>query len=95
MVSAIVLIECEKARINPVAEALAEVPGISEVYSVAGRVDLVAVIRVANNERLADVVTSQMLGIPGITRTETLIAFRVFSRHDLEQMFSIGAEEED
>ena len=63
--------------------------------AVAGRVDLVAVIRVANNERLADVVTSQMLGIPGITRTETLIAFRVFSRHDLEQMFSIGAEEED
>ena len=95
MVSAIVLIECEKAKINPIAEALAEVQGISEVYSVAGRVDLVAVIRVPNNEGLADVVTSQMLKIPGITRTETLIAFRVFSRHDLEQMFSIGVDEED
>lgn len=95
MVSAIVLVECEKAKINPIAEALADVPGITEVYSVAGRVDLVAVVRVANNERLAEVVTSQMLRISGIVRTETLIAFRVFSRHDLEQMFSIGVEEED
>ena len=95
MVSAIVLIECEKSKINQIAEALADVPGISEVYSVSGRVDLVAVIRVPNNDRLAEVVTSQMLRISGITRTETLIAFRVFSRHDLEQMFSIGGDEED
>jgi DNA-binding Lrp family transcriptional regulator len=95
MVSAIVLIECEKGKINQTAEALADVAGISEVYSVAGRVDLAAVIRVPNNERLADVVTSQMLKIPSITHTETLIAFRVFSKHDLEQMFSIGVEEED
>lgn len=95
MVSAIVLIECEKGKINQTAEALADLSGISEVYSVAGRVDLAAVIRVPNNEKLAEVVTSQMLAIPGITRTETLIAFRVFSRHDLEQMFSIGVEEED
>ncbi len=95
MVSAIVLIDCEKGKINQIAEALADVPGISEVYSVAGRVDLAAVIRVPNNERLAEVVTSQMLKIAGIIRTETLIAFRVFSRHDLEQMFSIGVEEED
>jgi DNA-binding Lrp family transcriptional regulator len=94
MVSAIVLIECEKGKINQTAEALADVPGISEVYSVAGRVDLAAIIRVPNNEQLADVVTSQMLKIPGISRTETLIAFRVFSRHDLEQMFSIGVEED-
>ncbi len=95
MVSAIVLIECEKGKINQTAEALADINGITEVYSVAGRVDLAAVIRVPNNEKLAEVVTSQMLTIPGITRTETLIAFRVFSRHDLEQMFSIGVEEED
>jgi DNA-binding Lrp family transcriptional regulator len=93
MVSAIVLVECEKGSINDAAEKLADVPGISEVYSVAGRVDLAAVIRVSNNEQLADIVTSHLLKIPGITRTETLIAFRVFSRHDLEQMFSIGAEE--
>jgi DNA-binding Lrp family transcriptional regulator len=92
MVSAIVLIECEKALINKTAEALADMKGISEVYSVAGRVDLVAIIRVANNDELAQIVTSQMLQAPGITRTETLISFRVFSRHDLEQMFSIGVE---
>jgi DNA-binding Lrp family transcriptional regulator len=94
MVSAIVLIECAKGSINPAAQALADIKGISEVYSVAGRVDLVAVIRVSDNDQLAEIVTNQMLLVPGITRTETLISFRVFSRHDLEQMFSIGVEEE-
>jgi DNA-binding Lrp family transcriptional regulator len=94
MVSAIVLIECEKGAINQIAESLADMKGITEVYSVAGRVDLAAVIRVIDNEALAHIVTNQMLTIPGITRTETLIAFRVFSRHDLEQMFSIGADAE-
>lgn len=94
MVSAIVLIECVKGSINQVAQALADIKGISEVYSVAGRVDLVAVIRVADNDKLAQIVTNQMLQVPGITRTETLISFRVFSKHDLEQMFSIGVEEE-
>jgi DNA-binding Lrp family transcriptional regulator len=92
MVSAIVLIECAKGAINQTAEKLTDIPGITEVYSVAGRVDLVAVIRVADNESLARIVTNQMLNVPGITRTETLIAFRVFSRHDLESMFSIGLE---
>ena len=94
MVSAIVLIECAKGSINQAAQALADIKGISEVYSVAGRVDLVAVIRVADNDQLAQIVTNQMLLVPGITRTETLISFRVFSKHDLEQMFSIGVEEE-
>lgn len=93
MISAIVLIECQKGSINQTAEALADMKGISEVYSVAGRVDLVAIIRVADNDQLAQIVTNQMLTIPGITRTETLISFRVFSKHDLEQMFSIGSEE--
>lgn len=93
MVSAIVLIECNKSSINQVAEALADIKGISEVYSVAGRVDLVAVIRVADNDRLAQIVTNQMLAVQGITRTETLISFRVYSKHDLDQMFSIGADE--
>jgi DNA-binding Lrp family transcriptional regulator len=92
MVSAIVLIECQKGSINQTAEALADMKGISEVYSVAGRVDLVAIIRVADNEQLAQIVTNQMLTIPGIVHTETLISFRVFSKHDLEQMFSIGEE---
>jgi DNA-binding Lrp family transcriptional regulator len=92
MVSALVLIECEKGAINPTAQALADLKGITEVYSVAGRVDLVAVIRVPDSDSLAEIVTDKMLKIPGITRTETLIAFRVFSKHDLESMFSIGME---
>jgi DNA-binding Lrp family transcriptional regulator len=94
MVTAIVLIECEKGMINQTAEALAKLQGVSEVYSVAGRVDLAAMIRVADNDQLADVITNKMLLIPGIARTETLIAFRVFSKHDLESMFSIGFEQD-
>jgi DNA-binding Lrp family transcriptional regulator len=92
MVSAIVLIECQKSLINEAASVLAEIPGISEVYSVAGRVDLAAIIRVTNNEKLAEIVTQKLLQVPGITGTETLIAFQVFSKHDLESMFSIGLE---
>ncbi len=92
MVSALVLIECQKGKVNEAAETLACIPGISEVYSVAGRVDLVAVIRVANNEKLAEIVTCELLQVAGIIRTETLIAFQVFSQHDLESMFSIGLE---
>jgi DNA-binding Lrp family transcriptional regulator len=93
MVSSVILIECEKGKINQVAEALADLDGITEVYSVAGRIDLVAIIRVVDNDRLAAIVTEHMLKVPGITRTETLIAFRVFSKHDLESMFSIGFEQ--
>ncbi len=93
MVSSIILIECEKGKINQVAEALADLNGITEVYSVAGRVDLVAIVRVADNDRLAAIVTEHMLKIQGIARTETLIAFRVYSKHDLEAMFSIGFDQ--
>src|SRR5690606_14031563 len=92
MISSVVLLNVEHGRINEVAERLAELEGISEVYSVAGRYDLVAIVRVAQTEELADLVTEQMLHIKGITNSETLIAFRVFSRHDLESMFSIGLE---
>ena len=93
MVSSVILIECEKGKINQVAEALADLNGISEVYSVAGRIDLVAIVRVSDNDQLAAIVTEHMLKIQGITRTETLIAFRAFSKHDLESMFSIGFEQ--
>lgn len=92
MVSAIILIDCEKGMVNQTAESLAELEGVSEVYSVAGQVDLVAVVRVPTNDALAETVTEQMQNVRGIARTETLIAFRVFSRHDLERMFSIGLE---
>lgn len=93
MVSAIVLLKIERGQINRVAQTLAEVSGISEVFSVAGRYDLVAVLRVADNAALADLVTEKMLKVDGILDSETLIAFRVFSRHDLEAMFSIGLGE--
>ena len=92
MVSSIVLLNVERNRINSIAEQLTQLKGITEVFSVAGRYDLVAVLRVPDNESLADLVTSQMLQVEGITHSETLISFRVFSRHDLESMFSIGFE---
>jgi len=90
MVTAMVLMEVERDRINEVAERLADTPGVSEVYSVAGRYDLVAMIRVRKNEELADLVTSQLLKVEGIRQTETLIAFRAYSRHDLEAAFALG-----
>lgn len=93
MVTTIVLLDVERNRVNAVAEALAEIEGVAEVYSVAGRFDLVAIVRVASNDALAQVVTERMSPLQGITRTETLIAFRAFSRHDLEGMFSIGFDD--
>ena len=92
MVSALVLMTIERNLINEVAEKLLEIKGVSEVYSVAGQYDLVGVIRVSDNESLAEVVTERMLQIEGIISSETLIAFRVYSKHDLERMFSIGLE---
>lgn len=90
MISAIVLINTERSQINRVADQLAGIKGITEVYSVAGDYDLVAMVRVADSEALATVVTDHMLKVDGITKTNTLIAFRAYSRHDLERMFSIG-----
>ena len=92
MVSAIILINAERDKINSAAEELANLEGISEVFSVAGRYDLVAILRVPDNDALAELITSNMTSVEGITNTETLIAFRVFSRHDLERMFAIGLE---
>ncbi len=90
MVTAVVLLNVAHGQINEVAEQLAGLQGVSEVYSVGGRYDLVAIIRVKSNEDLADLVTSQMLKFESIEHTETLIAFRAYSRHDLEAMFSVG-----
>lgn len=93
MVTAVVLIKVARQQINDVAQKLVDMKGVAEVYSVGGRYDLVAIIRVNNNDKMADLITNQMLGLEGIENTETLIAFRAFSKHDLESMFSIGMEE--
>ena len=90
MVTAIVLIQTRHGRTTDVAQSLADFPEISEVYSVGGSYDVVALVRVRNNEDIADMVTERMVNIDGIERTETLIAFKTYSRHDLESVFSIG-----
>ncbi len=92
MVSAVVLLSMERDRINEVAQELVAVEGVTAVYSVAGQYDLVVMVRVADNEALADLVTGKVLKLRGIVRSETLIAFRVFSRYDLDRMFAVGME---
>jgi DNA-binding Lrp family transcriptional regulator len=94
MVNAVVLLKVRNDRINEVAEGLVELDGVSEVYSVAGQYDLVAILRAAGDDRIAALVTEQMLKIEGVTSSETLIAFRAYSKHDLERMFSIGMDSE-
>ncbi len=92
MVSAIVLLKIKRAKINEVAQNLADIEGISEVFSVGGRYDLVAILRVPDNDSLAELVTERMHQVQGISETETLIAFRAYSQHDLAGMFSIGLD---
>jgi len=92
MVNAVVLIEAEADKITDLAEQLVEIEGIPEVFSVAGRYDLVAIIRVPENQDVADVVSSHIRHLDGIAKTETLIAFRVYSRADIEGIFSTGQQ---
>lgn len=92
MVSSIVLINCERNKINSVAEQLTALKGITEVFSVAGRYDLIAIVRVPHNDALAELVTNHMLQVDGISASETMMAFKVHSKHDLERMFEIGVE---
>ena len=92
MVNAIVLLNVEREKVNDVAEALVDLKGVSEVYSVSGRYDLVAIIRVKDNDELADTVTNHMRKLNSILNTETMLAFQAYSRHDLEGMFSIGLD---
>nr|WP_321468445.1 Lrp/AsnC ligand binding domain-containing protein [uncultured Desulfobulbus sp.] len=90
MVTSIILINAERHAINQIAEKLQEMQGISEVYSVSGNYDLVAIARVKSNDDLAGLVTRNMLNIDGILKTETMLAFKAYSRHDLEAMFAVG-----
>lgn len=91
MVTAIILMNVERAMINEAAEKLAETPGISEVYSVSGNYDLVAIARIKTNDDLADLVTNNLHLIKEIVKTESMLAFKAYSRHDLESMFSLGS----
>ena len=93
MITAIVFVKADVARIPEVAEQIAALDGVSEVYSVAGEFDLIAIVRVPNHEDLAETIPGGIAKIAGIERTETLISFQVYSRHDLERLFSIGFDE--
>ena len=93
MVTAIVLINVERGKIEAVAQRLLELEGVIDVYSVAGQYDMVAVLKTPTNEGIADLMTMHVRDVPFITRTETLMAFKAYSRHDLGAMFSIGNDE--
>ena len=92
MVTAIVLIKAETSRIPALADKIADMAGVSEVFSVAGRYDLVSIVRVARNEDLADVITDKMRHLDGIVETETMIAFRAYSLQELEAGFELGLD---
>ena len=93
MLTAMVLIDVDAGRIPEVAAEIADVPGVSEVYSVTGEVDLIAMIRVRQHDELADVIADRLSKVGGVLRTQTYIAFRAYSQHDLEQAFAIGLED--
>ena len=93
MVHAIVLVQCEIDEIPEAAQAIADLEGVTEVYSVAGEFDLVAIVRVPEHDDLARVIPQGIARVEGVDRTETLIAFQVYSKHDLERLFAIGFEE--
>jgi DNA-binding Lrp family transcriptional regulator len=90
MVTAIVFVKAEVARIPEVAEAIAALEGVSEVYSVTGAIDLIVIVRVASHDQVAEVVADRLNKVSGVLGTETHIAFRAYSQHDLEAAFSLG-----
>lgn len=90
MVTAIVFITADVARIPEVAEEIANLDGVSEVYSVTGKIDLIALVRVRSHDAIAEVVADRVNKVPGVRDTETHIAFRTYSSHDLDAAFSLG-----
>jgi DNA-binding Lrp family transcriptional regulator len=91
MTHAVVLISAERDALNVLGSRLAEVEGVTEAWSVTGEWDFVAVIRVVEQQQLADLIATRLARLPGIVKTYTMVAFEVFSQHDLDSMFSIGA----
>jgi len=90
MVTAIVLLHVERKSINKIAESISIIEGVSEVYSVSGQYDLLALVRTKDNELLSEVVTDKILQIDGIIESETMLAFKCFSQFELEKFFSVG-----
>lgn len=93
MITAIAHIDADVALIPEVCEEVAALPGVTEVYSVTGDTDLIAMVRVAKHEDLADVVANRIGKVPGVRATRTYIAFQAYSRHDLAEAFALGADE--
>ena len=91
MITAIVFIRADVSRIPEVAEEIADLPAVSEVYSVTGAIDLIAMVRVSDHEQIAEVVADRLNKVPGVVSTESHIAFRAYSAHDLEAAFSLGS----
>jgi DNA-binding Lrp family transcriptional regulator len=92
MITTIVMVSVESNRIPEVAQEIADLDGVSEVYSVAGDVDLIAVVRVREFDRIAEIIAGRLSKIEGVLHTDTHVAFRAYSRHDLDAAFSIGLE---
>ena len=95
MITAIVFVKADVARIPEVAEEIAALDGVSEVYSVTGQIDLIALVRVRDHDAVAEVVADRLNKVDGVTSTETHIAFRAYSKHDLDEAFSIGFPDAD
>ena len=93
MITAVVLVETEVNRVPEVAAQIADLDGVSEVYSVTGDVDLVVMVRARAHEELADVIADRLSKVPAVLATQTYIAFRAYSRHDLEAAFALGFDD--
>ena len=88
MITAVVLITADKGALPTLGEVLAAIPGVSEVYSVTGEFDFIAMVRARAHEELAEIVTARIAQTPGVARTQTHVAFRAYSKHDLETLFA-------
>lgn len=93
MVTAVVLVTTEAERVQEAAQAMLDVEGVTEVYSVTGPYDLVVMVRIQEFERLAEIVPEKLAQVPGVARTETMVAFRAYSNYDLDRVWSLGFEE--
>ena len=94
MVTAVVLVRTERERVQEAAQAMLEIEGVTEAYSVTGPYDLVVMVRIPDFERLAEIVPEKLAQVPGVARTETMVAFRCYSNYDLDRVWSLGFEEE-